>query len=165
MSPEFIIWSLTAASTATCLVSGVFLSFSDFTMRSLRNATPEAGVQAMQILNREVFRSVFIVLLIGMAPVALAIGVWAVFWPPLAGTKYLITGSIFYVLGVFFVTMFGNVPENEKLATMPDGSAGAQSYWPTYYSGWIFWNHVRTGSSFVTAVCYAVAAINMAMAV
>lgn len=165
MPPEFIIWSLIAASIATSLISGVFLSFSDFTMRSLRLATPEAGAQVMQILNREVFRSVFIFLFIGMAPIALAVGIWAAIWPPTVGATHLIFGSTSYVLGVFFVTMFGNVPKNERLAAVPDGSADAQSYWPTYYTGWKFWNHVRTGSSFFTAVCYAVAAISLAIAI
>ena len=164
MSPEFIIWSLTAASTASCLVGGVFLSFSDFTMRSLRLATPNAGTQAMQILNREVFRSIFIVLLIGLGPVTALIAALALLWPPQAGATLIILGSLSYVLGVFGVTIFGNVPKNERLASMPDGGAEAQMYWPTYYRGWMFWNHVRTVFSCVTSVCYIAAAIHLALA-
>lgn len=165
MSPEFIIWSLTTASMASCLVAGVFLSFSDFTMRSLHLATPEVGSQSMQILNREIFRSVFIVLLIGMAPVTAVVGGVALFRPPTVGALPIVVGSLSYILGVFFVTIFGNVPKNEKLAAMPDGGEEAQSYWPAYYTGWMFWNHVRTVSSFVTALCYIGAAIVIAMAI
>ena len=165
MSPEFIIWSLTAASMASCLVAGVFLSFSDFTMRSLRLAMPEAGTQAMQILNREVLRSVFIVLLVGMGPVATVIAGLAFIWPPSVGAMLIVVGSLSYVFGVFGVTLLGNVPKNQKLAAMPDGSIEAQNYWPTYYTGWMFWNHVRGVFSFVTALCYIGAAIVTAIAI
>ena len=164
MSPEIIIWSLNAASTASCLVAGVFLSFSDFTMRSLKLATPEAASQTMQILNREVFRSAFIVLLVGMAPVAAIIGGLAVAWPPQTGLEEIILGSLSYVLGVFCVTMFGNVPKNKKLAAMADGSPEAQAYWPTYHKGWMFWNHVRMIFSLATALCYMDAAVLIAIA-
>ena len=165
MSPEFTIWTLTAASLASCLVAGIFLSFSDFTMRSLRLAAPEAGTQAMQILNREVFRSILIVLLIGMSGISTVIGLVAFIWPPVAGYALVMFGSLSYVIGVFGVTMLGNVPKNQKLAAMPDGSAEAQAYWPTYYTGWMFWNHVRTFFSFVTALCYVGTAIVTALAI
>lgn len=165
MSPEAIVWSLTAASTASCLVAGVFLSFSDFTMKSLRLATPEAGSQAMQILNRVIFRSIFIVLLIGLVPVAAVIGGMAFFRPPSTGALPIVIGSLSYIFGVFFVTMFGNVPKNNRLAAMPDGSVKAQAYWPKYYTGWLFWNHIRTLFSFITALCYVAGAIAIAIAI
>ena len=165
VSIELMIWSLGAASIATGLVAGVFLSFSDFTMRSMKMATPEAGSQVMQILNREVFRSIFIVLLIGMSAISAASGIAAYIWPPTVGALLVMAGSLSFVLGVFLATMLGNVPKNEKLAALPDGGPEAQSYWPTYYSGWMFWNHVLTAFSFITAVLYLVAAIRMALAV
>ena len=49
------------------VVSGVFLTFSDFVMRSLDGARTAAGVEVMQVINREVFRSVFMFLLLGMS--------------------------------------------------------------------------------------------------
>ncbi len=164
MSPEITLWAIAAASTATFMVSGVFLSFSDFTMRSLRLATPQAGSQSMQILNREVFRTIFIVLLVGMAPIALAIAAFAFLWPPMAGATLLIVGSLSYILGVFAVTIFGNVPMNERLAAMPDGSDAAQNYWPAYYKGWTRFNHARTLFSFLAALCYLLAALHLALA-
>lgn len=165
MSPEFTIWALVAASTASSLVAGVFLSFSDFTMRSLQLATPEAGSQAMQILNREVFRSIFIVLLIGMSVISAVIGVATYLVPPSVASALIIAGSLCYVLGVFLVTMLGNVPKNNRLAALSDGGAEAQDYWPMYYSGWMFWNHVRTFFSFITAVLYIVAAVLIALSI
>ena len=49
------------------LVSGVFLTFSDFVMRSLDRAETAAGIEVMQVINREVFRSIFMFLLLGMS--------------------------------------------------------------------------------------------------
>ena len=54
------------SAIAYALVAGVFLSFSDFVMRSLDKTESSGGVAAMQHINREVFRTLFMVLLIGM---------------------------------------------------------------------------------------------------
>ena len=148
----------------SAFVAGVFLSFSDFTMRSLRLATPEAGSQAMQIINREVFRSIFIVLLMGMSLLAVFGAAAILMWPPRIGAPSILAGCLVYVLGVFAVTAFGNVPKNEKLAAFPDGSSEAQAYWPTYYNGWIFWNHIRTFFSGVSAILFLVSALQQASA-
>jgi uncharacterized membrane protein len=64
------IWIIIACqiSVIACgLVSGVFLTFSDFVMRSSGGAKVAAGVEVMQIINREVFRTVFMFLLLGMS--------------------------------------------------------------------------------------------------
>jgi len=44
------------AILAYALVGGVFLAFSDFIMRSLSLTSGVGGVEAMQVINREVFR-------------------------------------------------------------------------------------------------------------
>ena len=56
---------------ACVLVSGVFLTFSDFVMKSLAAANPVGGIESMQIINRKVFKSVFMVLLLGMSGLSL----------------------------------------------------------------------------------------------
>ena len=77
MLDQIIPWVLAAASIAAGLVAGVFLTFSDFVMRSLGASAPAAGMEAMQQINRKVYRSVFMVLLLGLVPVSLAIAVYA----------------------------------------------------------------------------------------
>ncbi|MEM9441833.1 MAG: hypothetical protein AAGA73_15430 [Pseudomonadota bacterium] len=52
---------------AYALLGGVFLAFSDFIMRSLANTGGTGGIEAMQVINREVFRWVFMALFLGMA--------------------------------------------------------------------------------------------------
>ena len=65
MSPFFILL-MQVAILAYALVGGVFLAFSDFIMRSLSLTGGLGGVEAMQVINREVFRWVFMTLFLGM---------------------------------------------------------------------------------------------------
>ena len=137
---------------AYALVGGVFLAFSDFIMRSLAHTGGIGGVDAMQVINREVFRWVFMALFIGMAPVSLAIagyGWFVVGHGP--GAMFALAGLI-YVVGCFGVTVFFNVPMNEALAGMDASSPAARDYWTgTYLPRWTFWNSVRTVASTVSA--------------
>ncbi|MEM6384843.1 MAG: anthrone oxygenase family protein [Pseudomonadota bacterium] len=151
MSP-FIFFALQFAIIAYALVGGVFLAFSDFIMRSLAHTGGIGGVDAMQVINREVFRWVFMTLFIGMAPVSLAIAAYGGFFVGNGpGTMFVLAGLIYFI-GCFGVTVFCNVPMNEALARMEASSATAQDYWTgTYLPRWTFWNTVRTFASALAA--------------
>ena len=64
---------------ACAVVGGVFLAFSDFVMRSLNMANATTGIEVMQVINREVFNYVFMVLLLGMSALSLLIIGYAYF--------------------------------------------------------------------------------------
>lgn len=160
--PTILPPALIGAGLAAALVAGVFLSFSDFVMRSLGKAAPAAGAEAMQQINREVFRSGFMALLIGSAPlalVALALAAWVVEG---AAASWLTAGAASYLLGVMAVTRFGNVPMNERLEGMGHGTQAAQSYWAVYSARWTRWNHLRSAAALITAICYLAAALDLA---
>ena len=139
------------AILAYALVGGVFLAFSDFVMRSL--ALTSGGVEAMQSINREVFRWIFMVLFIGLAPVSLFIagyGGWVLGGQP--GTLMLLAGVIYFV-GCFGVTIFFNVPLNEALAGMDAQIDATRACWKgTYLPRRTFWNSVRTAACAVSAL-------------
>lgn len=151
MSP-LIFFALQFSIIAYALVGGVFLTFSDFIMRSLAHIDGIAGVNAMQVINREVFRWVFMTLFIGMAPVSLAIAAYGGFVVGNgAGTLFVLAGLIYFI-GCFGVTVFCNVPMNEALAGMDASSVAARDYWTgTYLPRWTFWNTVRTFASAISA--------------
>jgi len=133
------------AILAYALVGGVFLAFSDFIMRSLSLTDGIGGVQAMQIINREVFRWVFMALFLGLAVISLAIvGYGAVNRDHPAGILILVAGSV-YLVGCFGVTVFFNSPMNEPLAGMALSEDATRAYWTDIYlPRWTFWNTVRT---------------------
>lgn len=141
------------AIIAYALVGGVFLAFSDFIMRSLALTGGHGGVEAMQVINREVFRWVFMALFLGMAAVSLLVagyGAFGLSGP--AGTLVMVAGLV-YLIGCFGVTVFFNVPMNEALAGMEMSSGNTQDYWlQTYVPRWTFWNTVRTFASAASAV-------------
>ena len=133
---------------AYALVAGVFLAFSDFIMRSLALTGGTGGVEAMQVINREVFRWVFMALFLGMAALSLLIAGYAwMNFDGLAGTMILL-GALVYFFGCFGVTVGFNVPMNEALANMDLAADVTRSYWlETYVPRWTFWNSVRSGAA------------------
>ncbi|MAS08411.1 MAG: hypothetical protein CL534_27475 [Ahrensia sp.] len=159
MLDQIIPWLLAAASVAAGLVAGVFLTFSDFVMRSLGAAAPAAGMEAMQQINRKVYRSIFMVLLLGLAPVSLAIAAHAAIFAGGAAGAWLIAGAAFYLLGVFGVTGAGNVPMNKRLDVIDPVENAALGYWARYERNWTLLNHVRTVASAGSAICFLVGAM------
>jgi uncharacterized membrane protein len=140
------------AVLAYALIGGVFLAFSDFIMRSLALTSGDGGVEAMQAINREVFRWVFMAMFLGMAPLSLLIVfLGGVIIGGGAGTLMMLAG-LTYVVGCFGVTVFCNVPMNKALANMNLGNADTKGYWTkTYLPRWTFWNSVRTIACIVSA--------------
>ena len=97
---------------AFALLGGVFLAFSDFLMRSLGRV--EGGAAAMQAINEDVFRIVFMSLFLGMVPLSLGLAVGA--WSSLDAPWPFLAAAALYIVGVFGVTAGFNVPMNDALA-------------------------------------------------
>ncbi|WP_370401509.1 DUF1772 domain-containing protein [Sulfitobacter sp. JB4-11] len=151
MSP-FIFVLLQLAILAYALVAGVFLAFSDFIMRSLAATGGIGGVDAMQTINREVFRWVFMALFIGLAPVSLLISAYGGIFMGNGPGMVMMLAGLLYLIGCFGVTVFFNVPMNETLAGMDPTADATRDYWTgTYLPRWTFWNTVRTVASGLAA--------------
>lgn len=63
-------------------------------------------------------------------------------------------GVVLVVIGMFGVTMLGNVPMNEALARLDPDSTAAAEYWQVVLERWTFWNHVRTLACLVAVICF-----------
>jgi len=141
------------------LVAGVFLAFSSVVMPSLAASNPAGAIQSMQIINRKVFPTLFMVLLIGMALVSPAMVGWVVWQGAGAAGPWIAAAGLSYTVGVFLVTIVFNVPMNERLHPMDPMGPVAEAYWHRYVPGWGFWNTVRWMASAVSATCMLVAAL------
>ncbi len=150
------------AVIACGLVSGVFLTFSDFVMKSLAAANPAGGIESMQIINRKVFKTVFMVLLLGMSALSPLLIGYAYLYVSGSASSWVIAGGASYLAGVFLVSLVFNVPMNQRLDAMDYSGADAATYWKTYVPSWTFWNHIRTISSGGSAICYLVACVWLA---
>ncbi len=123
----------------------MFLAFSDFIMRALRVTGGAGGPEAMQAINREVFRYAFMALFLGMVPVSLVLAVSAAM--TLAKPAPFLVAAALYVLGAFGVTVVRNVPMNNALAAIDAASVDGLQYWISkYVPDWTFWNSVRAGA-------------------
>lgn len=133
------------AILAYALVGGVFLAFSDFIMRSLSLTGGTGGMEAMQVINREVFRLVFMALFVGMAAMSLVIAGYGAFNLSHPAGTLILTAGLVYLVGCFGVTVVINVPMNEALAGMDLSKETTRDYWTnTYLPRWTFWNTIRT---------------------
>lgn len=162
MTQQWMLYASEFSVIAYALVAGVFLTFSDFVMRSLAATQPASGIEAMQLINRKVFRTLFMVLLIGMAvvsPIMAAFAIWQEGGPAAA---WIIAAAVTYVIGSFGVTVVFNVPMNERLDRMAHDSAVAAAYWHRYVPAWSFWNTVRTLASAAAAVFMLMAVVELA---
>lgn len=159
MESQILVYISLVFGLAAALVGGVFQSFSDFVMRGLVQAGPEAGAAGMIGLNRTVYRSVFLFLLLALTPASFAFALYAFFFVSGAAKVLLIAAAVIYVTSVFLVTVGGNVPRNERLDRL--SGQGAADYWPTYFREWTQLNHVRTFGSVAAAIAYLLAAVNI----
>ena len=147
------------------LLGGVFLAFSDFIMRSLAHTSGRGGIEAMQVINREVFRYVFMALFLGLVPVSLVLAGYATFVFSGAGATLVALSGMIYLVGVFGITLVCNVPLNEALARMDLTTDDTQRFWTdTYLPRWTFWNSVRTTACTVACALLLLGLLRMAQA-
>ena len=152
----FIISATTAIGCG--LIAGFFLTFSDFLMRALSLSKPSAGIEVMQIINVEVWKSVFIVLLWGFVAITACLGIYAFFNLSGPALPYILAGSSSYIIGVLGVSYLFNIPMNDRLAALDFNTPAATTYWrETYLPRWTFWNYLRAMAAGGTAICFLIA--------
>jgi uncharacterized membrane protein len=139
------------------VLAGVYFAFSTFVMASLARIAPAAGAAAMNAINVEIVRSLFMPLFLGTTLTGAALAVLAFFRWGEPGAIAMLAGGGIYVLGMFIVTMIFNVPLNNALATVDPASAQAAELWARYLHDWTFWNHVRSISSIGACVLFVAA--------
>lgn len=151
-------WVLLMAGLLMALMAGVFLSFSDFVMRGLVQAPAGAGAAGMIGLNRTVYKSVFMALLMGFVPASTALAVLAVTHMEGIAMGFTLVGTSVYLIGVLAVTGLGNVPMNQRLDGLSQRNAELTDYWVEYARRWTRLNHIRTAASALTALSWLIAA-------
>tara|TARA_R110000868_G_scaffold229089_4_gene482093 strand:+ start:6080 stop:6568 length:489 start_codon:yes stop_codon:yes gene_type:complete len=158
MSMNLIVLACLVLAILSALVGSILLAFSDFLMRGLALARPAGGIEAMQGINQTVMRSVFLAAFIVLLPAVYALAAYALF--NLSGmTQALIfAGAMIYLVTVFLVTAFGNVPMNKRLAGYDPQDLDGQAYWQHYLVRWTGLNHWRAAGALATSACFAIAA-------
>ncbi|MBU1192930.1 MAG: DUF1772 domain-containing protein [Gammaproteobacteria bacterium] len=141
------------ALLGSALIGGVFFAFSNFVMKALSRVSSSEGIAAMQEINIVVINPWFLGAFVGTAILSLGmIGAsLLLYWSHTAAMFYLSAG-LCYFMGTFLVTLFGNVPLNNRLAAISPGNPAADIEWEHYLDRWTKWNHLRMVSAMVSAL-------------
>ena len=108
MTTQQLVLIVTATSTA--LIAGLFYAYSCSVNIGLGKLSDEGYIAAMQSINREIQNPLFFASFMG-TPVLLTVSAWMHYKIDALNTFYLLlTAALFYVIGAFAVTLFGNVP-------------------------------------------------------
>ncbi len=139
------------------LLAGLYFAFSTFVMTSLGRIDQAAGITAMNAINVDIVRSLFMPFFLGTTLACAALAVLGGLRWQEPGAAAMACGGILYVVGMFAVTAVFNVPLNNQLAAVDPASPAAATVWARYLTDWTFWNHVRTIASTAAAALFIAA--------
>jgi uncharacterized membrane protein len=125
------------------LMAGVYFTFSVFVMRSLATLNPLNGARAMIAINEIIVKTLFLPIFFGstVLSVVLMTQVFLSENSNDAGLIYL--ASCIYIVGMFLVTILGNIPMNNQLRDSAANNQQLSAYWQYYLIAWTRLNHIR----------------------
>lgn len=115
------------------------------------------GIAAMQSINITVINPWFMAAFLGTAVACALVVVSSLSQWNEAGSAYLLSGGLIYLIGTLLVTLVFNVPRNNALAALAPASANGARLWASYVTSWTAWNHVRTAAALVAEVLLIIA--------
>ena len=146
----------TTALLGSALMAGVFFAFSSFVMKALARVPTSDGIAAMQSINSVVINPMFLGTFMGTAVLSLGAMGFALVSASHPSAMFFLGAALFYLVGTIMVTIFGNVPLNDKLAVVSAIEPASREVWDDYLDRWTKWNHIRTLAAMVAVLLYAV---------
>ncbi len=155
--------TLASACTTTALMAGLFYAYSCSVNPGLNRLPDAAYLAAMQSINRAILNPAFFIGFMG-ATVLLPLSTWLHYGQPISLRFWLLLlATVVYLVGVFGVTMLGNVPLNETLdlfnvqtATVEDITAQRAAF----ESPWNQLNTIRTSASVLAVILVIIACLS-----
>jgi uncharacterized membrane protein len=132
------------AALGAGLMAGLLFAFSNFVMNALTRMPPPYGMSAMQLINVTIINPLFFLVFMGTAVASIVLLIHgALHWSD-PGMKWVVAGSVLYLLGVIGVTLMFNVPLNNALAQAQPAVDDSTGTWMRYVEQWLRWNDLRT---------------------
>ena len=142
------------------LMAGLFYAYACSVNPGLGRLSDAGYLAAMQSINRAILNPVFLIVFMG-AVIILPVGAYRIFERPAALPFYLLlAASIVYIVGVFGVTMAGNVPLNDRLDAFNLSTAAPEALTrmrAEFEGPWNAWNLVRTVAAILAFLLAALA--------
>ena len=155
---------LILTTTSTALMAGLFYAYSCSVVPGLRLLDDRGYLSAMQSINKAIQNPVFFAPFFGtlvLLPLSTYLG-----YDKNSGTGFwlIVAASAFYYIGVFGVTVFGNVPLNdglEKFDLAKASAAAINEQRKAFERPWNGLNMIRTVSSIAALVLMVVACLRV----
>jgi len=148
---------------AIALITGLWYAYSCSVNPGLSRLSDDRYIAAMQAINRAILNPAFFSTFLGTL-VLLPLCTWLCFDRLTTGQwALMLTASIIYVVGVFGVTVLGNVPLNEALDQFKLAGASATEITSQRIKFEAPWNRlhtIRTTASFISLVLTIITCIN-----
>lgn len=135
--------ALFIALLAFAAMGGFFYTYSISVMRGLDAADPQASVNAMQAINREVTNGWFAAAFFGAPIYGTLTGLACLIVGQRRSALFCILAVLIYMGGTFAVTVAYHLPLNDGLAQITTAKEWLP-VWQNYTGPWTGWNHVRT---------------------
>ena len=146
-----------SAMLGAAIVGGIFFAFSNFVMKALAQLPAREGIAAMQSINVVVLNRGFLATFAGTTLLCVLLaGVALARWSAPA-SPWLLAGAVSYVVGSWLVTVGGNVPLNQQLASLASDDDAAPQMWAHYLKRWTRLNTQRAGASICSALLLSLA--------
>jgi uncharacterized membrane protein len=148
-------------ASATALMAGLFYAWSCSVMPGFARLSDKEFISAMQSTNRAIQNPIFFAVFFS-APLFLIISSF-LHYQQSARFGFLIAATLIYLIGTFGVTVFGNVPLNNRLdrfdlesATVEERALQRRSF----ERGWNNLNTIRTVCSTLAIILIFIACLN-----
>ncbi|MBV8253628.1 MAG: DUF1772 domain-containing protein [Chitinophaga sp.] len=137
----------------TGLMAGLFYSWSVSVIPGLAKLNDEQFLSSMQSMNRAILNPLFLIVFTGNI-LLLAIATWLQFHHE--GYRYFMLTSALYMIGVFGITAFGNVPLNDTLDKFDILHAGKEAMAEmrrNFEDPWVKLHTIRTIAAVLAFIC------------
>lgn len=140
----------------TGLIAGLFYAYSCSVNPGLTRLKDVEYLSAMQAINSAILNPVFFLTFMGTL-LLLPISTWLQYKAGGNSNAYflLLIASLVYIIGVFGVTVIGNVPLNELLAKADLKSMNLEELFTLrskFEKPWLFYHQIRTVSVVVSFI-------------
>ncbi|WP_426478285.1 DUF1772 domain-containing protein [Chryseobacterium sp. CBSDS_008] len=151
---------LIITAVLTALIGGLFYAYSCSVVLGLGKLSDAEYLKAMQNINREILNPVFFMSFMGtliLLPVSAFLfrGQQPVF-------IFLLLAALAYLIGVFGVTVAGNVPMNDALDKLDISNSTIEvikQMRENFESRWNFLNNIRTAFSVISIILVVCACV------
>lgn len=143
----------------TGMMAGIYFTFSVVIMRSLDELPGLQGAQAMNKINDVILNTLFMPVFFGTTLWFAGLIVWALTDWQGTQSSLVISAALTYIIGMFFVTAFGNVPLNNQLKQSERDEPLLATSWQLYLERWTRLNHIRTMACIASSALLTMAII------